>query len=326
MITRSALPAPNHHGGEFTEAEYLIASPTIKGYALDQHQWVQIFLSYAKEYQWDEQGFHKLVLAKDKKDPIEAMISGHRKYSPGLFGDLIQGKGQGLCLLLHGPPGCGKTLTAEAISGHLHAPLYSIMAGNLGFKPGEVSRKLHETFRMTGRWKAILLLDEADHLLEQRGSDLIRDALVGIFLSAIEKHQGILILTTNRMNMLDDALFSRISLSVAYNKLNREERAELWGTFLENTDRNCESGWSGAIEEWSENEINGRQVGAIVFTGFETFDKLTGWITRQIKNTIRMAEIFAKHKGGRLSVEHVTAAIKHTLEFKKDSLPMRMYV
>ena len=48
--------------------------------------------------------------------------------------DVIDGKGEGSIFLLHGPPGVGKTLTAEAIAELLHKPLYTVSMG-LGTNP-----------------------------------------------------------------------------------------------------------------------------------------------------------------------------------------------
>lgn len=49
--------------------------------------------------------------------------------------DLIQGKGRGLIILLHGPPGTGKTSTAEAIAAYTGKPLYAITCGDIGNRP-----------------------------------------------------------------------------------------------------------------------------------------------------------------------------------------------
>ena len=83
-------------------------------------------------------------------------------------------------------------MTAEGISELLKCPLYMASAGELGTD----SRFLCHA------WGAILLLDEADVFLEKRNMhDIHRNALVSIFLRQLEYFQGILFLTTNRVEV-----------------------------------------------------------------------------------------------------------------------------
>ena len=54
--------------------------------------------------------------------------------------DIIDGKGKGLLILLHGGPGTGKTLTAESIADQQERPLYRVTCGDIGTEPAEVER------------------------------------------------------------------------------------------------------------------------------------------------------------------------------------------
>lgn len=58
--------------------------------------------------------------------------------------DVIAGKGEGSIFLLHGPPGVGKTLTAEAIAELLHKPLYTVSMGELGTNPESLESNLQD--------------------------------------------------------------------------------------------------------------------------------------------------------------------------------------
>jgi SpoVK/Ycf46/Vps4 family AAA+-type ATPase len=82
--------------------------------------------------------------------------------------DLVRGKGRGLIILLHGPPGSGKTSTAETLAAYTRRPLYPITCGDLGTSPERVEAALVEHTERAQRWGCILLLDEADVFLSRR--------------------------------------------------------------------------------------------------------------------------------------------------------------
>ena len=93
--------------------------------------------------------------------------------------DLVRGKGQGIIILLHGPPGVGKTSTAECVADICQRPLFQITCGDIGIEPGDVEKNLDDSFRLAHRWRCVLLLDEADvFLLERNRTDLKRNSLV----------------------------------------------------------------------------------------------------------------------------------------------------
>jgi MoxR-like ATPase len=84
-----------------------------------------------------------------------------------------------MVVLLDGPPGVGKTLTAESVAEAMKAPLYTMSAGELGTAADRVERRLSDILEMVTMWNAILLIDEADIFMEERGPhDLERNELV----------------------------------------------------------------------------------------------------------------------------------------------------
>lgn len=121
-------------------------------------------------------------------------------------------------------------------------------------------------------WGAVLLLDEADVFLERRSvHDLQRNALVSVFLRLLEYFQGILFLTTNRVETFDEAFQSRIHIALRYNDLDRRAKKVIWNTFLEMVAREeCASGGTQRkivsneeLEGLAKRQLNGRQVCAI---------------------------------------------------------------
>lgn len=131
-----------------------------------------------------------LVIPSNFRSMLEALVDSHasgssrsatRKKSPGLTSqiDLVRGKGNGLIILLHGPPGSGKTSTAETIAAYTKRPLYSITCGDIGTTAEDIEFNLQKHFDLANQWGCVLCLDEADVFLTKRDwHDLNRNSLV----------------------------------------------------------------------------------------------------------------------------------------------------
>lgn len=125
-------------------------------------------------------------------------------------------------LLLVGPPGCGKTMTASVLAKECELPLLSIQLHSLITKfMGETAAKLHLIFDSMVQTKGVYLFDEFDALGATRtaGNDVgeIRRVL-NSFLLLLEKDESesIIIAATNFSDMLDEALFRRFDDVIEY--------------------------------------------------------------------------------------------------------------
>jgi SpoVK/Ycf46/Vps4 family AAA+-type ATPase len=118
-------------------------------------------------------------------------------------------------LLLSGPPGCGKTMTASALAGELGLPLFVVRLDGLITKfMGETSAKLRLIFDAMERTKAVYLFDEFDSIGTERGSasdvgEMRR--VLNSFLMFLEQYSGssLVVAATNHGHSLDNALFRR---------------------------------------------------------------------------------------------------------------------
>jgi len=142
----------------------------------------------------------------------------------------------------------------------MRAPLFMMSAGDLGINPNQVESKLTNILEMIAKWNAVLLLDECDVFLEARSThDLERNKLVSIFLRVLEYYEGLLFLTTNRVDNIDAAFQSRIHISMAYPDLTVESRRHIWANFLKG--QNAQGGFEGKdLDELATVELNGRQI------------------------------------------------------------------
>lgn len=145
-------------------------------------------------------------------------------------------------ILLAGPPGTGKTMSARVLAYELKLPLYTVQVDRLVTKfMGETSAKLRQIFDIMGQKQGVYFFDEFDAI----GGDRSLDNDVGemrrvlnALLQFIELDQSdsIIVAATNNPKLLDQALFRRFDDVLYYSLPDENERKQLiesiMGTFL----------------------------------------------------------------------------------------------
>lgn len=127
-------------------------------------------------------------------------------------------------LLLAGPPGCGKTMTARAIAGETGLPLFVVQFHALITKyMGETGAKLHAIFESMQSTRGVYLFDEFDVVGTSRSA--VNDVgearrVVNSFLQLLEHDtsESIVVAATNRAEALDEALFRRFDDIILFKK------------------------------------------------------------------------------------------------------------
>jgi hypothetical protein len=255
--------------------------PFVRVFSLDSKAYVYADVDDVAPYAFDREAMERLHLPPEMLAVLTRVFEAP---AGGLFGDLIRGKHGGAVVLACGRPGVGKTLTAEVYAERSERPLYVLELGELGTTPAEVEENLQRVFTRVARWNAVLQFDECEIFLAQRGEDLERSAIVGIFLRLLDYYQGILFLTTNRPEVLDHAVRSRVMLKLEYPDLARGARAVIWRTMLRSAGLTLVG---GTAEELAEAELNGRQ----------------------IRNLTRLARIV--HPGAEVTLEQMRAVLDY---------------
>ncbi|RYP89697.1 hypothetical protein DL770_004185 [Monosporascus sp. CRB-9-2] len=235
-------------------------------------------------------GFDDLVIPEGHRDLLIALVQNHAtggKVKVDLDGlnkastqiEIVRGKGRGLIILLHGPPGSGKT--------------------RIEIK--NVEDNLREHTHRAHRWGCVLLLDEADVFLTRRDwRDMSRNALVSgkyipgyssaqprptsvVFLRELEYYSGILFLTTNRVGVIDEAFKSRIHISLRYPRIQQRETRQIWENILKRIEGNNET---------SEVKIKFDRASLLEFAEKhyrKNEETETTWNGRQIRNAFQTA-------------------------------------
>lgn len=124
-------------------------------------------------------------------------------------------------LLLEGPPGTGKTMTASVISSELSLPMCTVrLDGLLSKFMGETASKLRTIFETVASQRAVYLFDEFDALGGDRRGNDVGEArrILNTFLMFLEDagSDSIVIAATNHRSILDRALFRRFDAVLTY--------------------------------------------------------------------------------------------------------------
>ncbi|NKL08395.1 AAA family ATPase [Rhizobium leguminosarum bv. viciae] len=280
------------------EKDLFACSPYVLGFSFRAKTWGMMRVSGLKPIDWAKDAFERLVLEPKTKKRVRGLVQS----SGDSFSDIIGGKGGGCVFLLHGEPGQGKTLTAETVAEDLKRPLYSISVGELGTDPDQLEKRLREILDLATVWNAVLLLDEADIFLEARDEkDVLRNAMVGVFLRLLEYHQGVLFLTTNRVRNIDRAFYSRISVAIAFTKADLGKRVKVWTNLLKAAGLTITT---EDIAKLADADLNGRQV----------------------KNVIRTASTMAKLDGEAVTYERLVEEIEEATRFEREMLQAPDYL
>ncbi|GLB08332.1 hypothetical protein AtubIFM57258_004220 [Aspergillus tubingensis] len=272
------------------DEDYLISTPILRGYSLKDRKWLEFFIDGVSDIVWKSRPFKSLILpegeAKDLKDLVLAFATSQSKKSD-ISDNLLKGRGRNVIVLLHGPPGVGKTLTAECVAEVMQVPLYVQNAGALGTTATKIEESLSFVLRKVPKWGAVLLLEEADIFTQEHNpSDPQERALYHAFLPLLEYFEGILFLASNRVETIDPTLESRIDVAIHYPELDSESRRHIWTRLLGKSDRKA----------FSESEI----------FNLEDCD-LNG---REIRNVLNSARVLARYRDTKLSYKHVLTALQ----------------
>ncbi len=221
---------------------------------LKRHMRLRVHVTNLEEYVYDEKLGEKLVLPADVRQLVEILIKRR-----GEFRDIIGGKGGGITIMCAGIPGVGKTLTAEVFAEVDKRALYSVQCSQLGTDPNTLEEAILKAFARAQRWNAILLLDESDVYVRARGTDIQQNAIVGVFLRVLEYYSGVLFLTTNRADEVDDAILSRCMARIDYGLPTVEEQARIWNILAETSGIKLAPGLVSTISTKYPN-LSGRDV------------------------------------------------------------------
>lgn len=217
---------------DMTSIHHFLICPVMLGFSLATKTWCPMNIDFMTDVP-KPSFIPDANIAAENLNIIKALSYRQTKSKLTWSADFIKNKGEGVVCLLHGPPGVGKTYTVELTAIHTQRPLVALTIGDLGSSETSIEEQLSRWFDLATRWRAVLLIDEADIFLEKRRtSDLARNGVVTAFLRKMEYFGGLLFLTTNRIDTLDEAFMSRVHVVMGFEKLNDQTRVAIWESFF----------------------------------------------------------------------------------------------
>lgn len=136
-------------------------------------------------------------------------------------------------ILFCGPPGCGKTLTAEVLASELGLPLAIVRIDSVvSSLLGETAANLRQVFDFIAAIPMVVLFDEFDALAKERADTAEHGELkrvVNAFLQMLDAYEGksILVAATNHERILDAAIWRRFDDVLVFESPNLEQLRRL---------------------------------------------------------------------------------------------------
>lgn len=196
--------------------------------------------------------------------------------------------------LFYGPTGTGKTLAATLLGKEFKRDVFRIDLSQVVSKYiGETEKNLEKIFNQAENKNWILLFDEADALFGKRtqtksSNDRYANQEVSYLLQRVENFNGLVILTSNFKNNIDDAFLRRFNSIICFTKPNAAERLKLWqNIFPENVTFENENMLMNISQKY---ELTGAQiVSAIAYTCLQAIETNTTKI--QLKHLVKGIEL-----------------------------------
>ncbi len=148
------------------------------------------------------------------------------------------GYGRALTSMFSGPSGTGKTLCAGLVARDLGLELFRVdLASVVSKYIGETEERLSQLFDAAQDAGIALLFDEADSLFSKRTDvsssvDRYANLEVNYLLQRLEDYEGVIILTTNYPDSIDQAFLRRIRFKADFPSPEAEERLRLWTVMI----------------------------------------------------------------------------------------------
>ena len=179
-------------------------------------------------------GWDDLVLPAEKLGALREICAYVRQRAlVGKSWDLSRLAAKGVTVLLSGPSGTGKTMSASVIARELGLELYRVDLSHVSKYIGETEKNLEHLFERAESTGMILFFDEADALFGKRtevkdAHDRYANIETSYLLQRLEQFRGLTFLSTNRAYDPESPFLRQLPFVVCLNAPEAPQRHELW--------------------------------------------------------------------------------------------------
>lgn len=231
-----------------------------------------------------------IILPDSQKAALEQLVE-EQKNSDDLIKHNIEPANR---LLLCGPPGCGKTMTAYAIGHALNLPIaYVRLDGLVSSYLGQTSTNLRKVFDSVRNQRVILFLDEFDAIAKKRDDSNELGELKRVVTTLLQNFDNmptniLLIAATNHEHLLDPAIWRRFNLTITLDLPNESQRFSLLQKWMNEYSINKALDYD-TLSKITEG-LNGAQIKELTKSAAKKF-----YMSKDLK-TENIIEIFIQHQ------------------------------
>lgn len=182
------------------------------------------------EIMYPEKYFSDLIVSEEKIDQLEQIIKEFNNWDVLVSNGVFPIRRA----LFYGPPGCGKTLSAQALAGELGIPmLYVSFDALISSYLGETASNIRKIFDYAKKDSWLIFFDEFDAIGRSRNDSTEHGEIkrvVNAFLQQIDNFKGrsLIIAATNFEQSLDYAIWRRFDETIRFDMPSNEEKTKLF--------------------------------------------------------------------------------------------------
>lgn len=182
------------------------------------------------EIMYPEKYFSDLILSENKIIQLEQMIKEFNNWEVLVSNGVFPTRRA----LFYGPPGCGKTLAAQALAGEIGIPmLYVRFDALISSYLWETASNISKVFDYAKKDSWLIFFDEFDAIGRSRNDSTEHGEIkrvVNAFLQQIDNYKGhsLIIAATNFEQSLDYAIWRRFDETVRFDMPSNDEKMKLF--------------------------------------------------------------------------------------------------
>lgn len=182
------------------------------------------------EVMYPEKYFSDLVISDDRIEQLEQIIKEFNNWEVLVSNGVFPVRKA----LFYGPPGCGKTLAAQALAGEIGVPmLYVRFDALISSYLGETASNIRKVFDYAKKDRWLIFFDEFDAIGRSRNDSTEHGEIkrvVNAFLQQLDNYKGhsLIIAATNFEQSLDYAIWRRFDETICFDMPTEDEKMKLF--------------------------------------------------------------------------------------------------